>query len=179
MSNDPLVAHSIAEAKLYLLARACPSCAQGPVRSAVEGQRAGSAGRTDLTLSASCEACGHRFVARFAVTSAGFGDTSKVINPVSEPSRILDLAQWTMLSTMLLESSRREPDKVRGRQLRIEAGLCLDEALKFYGDAENDLPTAEAFFTGETRALLKDSPERFSRSRLRNMRAALPVASRS
>jgi hypothetical protein len=102
-------------------------------------------------------------------------DAADAINPTAEPSEILDVAQWVMLSGMVAASATSEPDKVRKRRLFIEAAQCLEEALKFYAD-DNDLPPAAAFFHDGSRLRFRQSPEHFSRQRLLHLRSKLPHA---
>lgn len=177
MPSEPLAAHSPAEAKLYLLATPCPRCGRGPVRSTAERFIESHGPETTLAITARCDACGHEAEAHFTVPTASAGDPTEAINATAEPSRILDVGRWVMLATMLIEAARSEKDAVRARQLKIEAGLCLDEALKFYTDADNDLPPPEAFFSDTSRTPLHEAPERFSRRRLEAMRQALPRSS--
>ncbi|MBI1827521.1 MAG: hypothetical protein HYR83_14190 [Planctomycetes bacterium] len=63
------------------------------------------------------------------------------------------------------------------RRLAMEAATCLNEALRFYDD-ENDLPSAGAFFTDDSRARFREHPQLFSRQRLLNLRAQLPTPSK-
>ena len=76
---------------------------------------------------------------------------------------------------MLTESAKQESGKVVARQLRVEAGLCVDEALKFYDDRNNDLPPPGAFFNDVSRALFRQQPERFARQRVLALRLDLPA----
>lgn len=191
MPDETLVTHSIAEAHFYLMATACPSCGQGPL----EGEDARPVGASQCPLSESsreesegvtvaitvtCGACR-------SVTSPTFrlpgelvrvpaGETT-VVNPTDEPSRILDVGQWIMLFRMITERAAREPDKIQARYLGIEATQCLEEALKFYDEIDNDLPPPEALFTETSRARFRKAPEQFSRRRLIDLRAKLPSES--
>lgn len=98
----------------------------------------------------------------------------EAINESDEPSRLLDVGQWILLARLLIEDAEREPDRVLARNLRIESGRCLEEAVKFFDDAENDLPPAGAFFCDASRQRFRQAPEQFSRRRLIEMRARLP-----
>ena len=57
VSDVPLPAHSLAEAKLYLLATGCPSCAHGPVRSESQSDVSSNGGWTETLVHARCDAC--------------------------------------------------------------------------------------------------------------------------
>jgi hypothetical protein len=85
------------------------------------------------------------------------------------------VAGWLTLTGMLKEAADREPDRIKARQLRVEAGLCLDEALKFFED-DNDLPPEAACFTDSSKAHRRRHPDRFSRQRLIALRMELPRA---
>jgi hypothetical protein len=182
-------AHSLAEAKLYLLVQKCDACGRGPVRAASCAMADEAAGEMVATITARCDACAASTVRRFRlVRGSGSHEQGQpvhpaspvgpqLINPTDHPSELLDVGQWITLAVMLMESADREADAVKARQLRIEAGLCLDEAIKFYTDDENDLPPPQAIFTGETRERFRRQPEQFSRRRLRSMRVKLPKSS--
>jgi hypothetical protein len=103
---------------------------------------------------------------------------SKVeINTTDEPSRIIDVAHWLTLFRMGAEEAGRESDKTQARELWIEVGQYLAEALKFYDDPDSDLPPGEAFFSDMSRERLRENPQQFSRQRLVNLRAKLPFPS--
>ena len=74
------------------------------------------------------------------------------------------------------EDARSANDRAGARQLQIEAGLCLDEALKFYDD-DNDLPPEEAFYSDDSRTRFRDRPGLFARQRLIELRGELPKSS--
>ncbi len=178
MTDDPLFAHSLAEAKLYLLATPCPSCDRGPTRCVGQVGDESQTDRPVVRLTARCGSCAHERTLDFLIAEyipVPSFDLSKVINPTEDPSRIIDLAQWLTLATMLTESAKQESDKVVARQLRCEAGLCVDEALKFYDDRNNDLPPPGAFFNDVSRTLFRQQPERFARQRLQALRLDLPA----
>jgi hypothetical protein len=102
------------------------------------------------------------------------GQLAATISSVEEPSRILDVGQWIMLFRMITEAAGKKTDKARTRHLGLEAAQCLEEALKFYDDLDNDLPPPEAFFTEASRERFKTHPEQFSRRRLVELRSKLP-----
>lgn len=176
MSIDPLIAHSEAEVRLYLLAARCKACGRGPLTAPPpDGQPLDSTAL--LSVDAHCEACAARVALSFrlpARASAGSPPSPNVINPGDEPSRIIDVGQWIVLFRVFLESAKSEPEKAQARALGLKAAQCLDEAVKFYDDPENDLPPPEAFFADASRDRLRDSPEQFSRQRLIELRAKLP-----
>jgi hypothetical protein len=179
MSTEPLVAHSLTEAYLYLKVTKCPACGRGILRG--EGQlRAERRDTTSIvTIDSICAACGATGSHRFRVadgTNARPGDDLGVINPTDQPSRIIDVAQWITLFRMLSEIAAQDSDRVRARSVRIEAGQCLEEALKFYDPAEGDLPPVSACFHDSSRDRLRDHPEQFSRTRLIELRRKLPSA---
>lgn len=180
MAEAPLLAHSLTEAHLYLMATPCELCGKGPLR--VPDPR--SIDRPGVTvvvsLKAVCANCGGSTTPRFrlpAEPKAAGNDAGTLINPTEEPSRIIDVAQWLTLAQVLTEAASRETDKVQARQLGIDAAQCLAEALKFYDEGDNDLPPAEAFFHEASRRRLRDNPEEFSRERVVNLKSKLPSPS--
>lgn len=172
MPEAPLQARSIAEIRLYLRVTACEHCGKGPLRcdELIGGPKA------PATVNLSCTACGvsrPRCVEWAAPPPPASNDVSD-INPTSEPSRIIDLGQWLVLVSLLANEAAQETNRVRTRELGIQTARCLDEALKFYTDAENDLPPPEAFFHEESRRRFHDSPEKFSRQRIVGLKSNLP-----
>ncbi len=178
MSDAPLVAHSLAEAYLYIRATPCASCGRGPLRGG-EAELANDDGEAcAVSIAVTCGSCQAVTRLRFRLPTPPEpipAPQAPVVNPAAQPSRILDLAQWLTLFRMLTETAGREASKSEARRLSLEAAQCLDEALKFYDDADSDLPPVEAFFGKESRDRFKAHPERFSRRRLLHLRSKLPT----
>ncbi len=176
MTSGPLVAHSLREAFLFLMATPCRRCGKGPLHGIEPPPTEPSnqdAPRT--TIVADCATCHDVTHWEFSLPG-GAGDTHPVpaFNPTAHPSRILDVAQWMTLFGMIRETAHRQPDKQIARRLLIEAAQCLDEALKFYDD-ESDLPPAEAFFHDGSRERFRMNPQQFARPRLLHLRSQLPT----
>lgn len=183
MPDGPLIAHSLAEAYLYLMATPCPSCGRGPLQgSDARAPDEKHTQRIRLAIDVRCNACGQSSPLTFDLP-LGLGTTKDresgpaVVNPTEEPSQIIDVAQWLTLFRMITEAASREANKVEARMLGLEAAQCLEEALRFYEDQDNDLPPREAFFHDSSRKRLADHPEQFSRRRLVELRAKLPTIS--
>ncbi len=182
MERDPLPAHSLAEAYLYLMAASCPACGRGPM-AAGRARPDTDTEPLQLTISASCKACEHASDYVFslpgdllALEALQESRLAARVNPSPEPSAIVDVAQWIMLFRMISEAAARSSDKVEARQLGYEAAQCLDEALKFYDAADdNDLPPNSAFFHESSRHRRREHPQEFSRVRLIELRAKLPT----
>lgn len=178
MAAAPLVAHSLAEAYLYLMASACEACGRGPLK----GGPARPVAAPDnngfiVAIGAACGSCGAARDLLFRLPGAPDAKppaSGAVVNPTDDPSRIIDIAQWLTLWRVITEAAARESDKVQARHLGLEAAQCLEEALKFYDD-DNDLPPAEALFHDASRRRLQEHPEQFSRQRLLELRAKLPT----
>ena len=181
MPDEPLEAHSLAEAQVYLMATPCASCGRGPLKGS-GAKPVGLANGGDATgrrwqVTAICDACRSTATVAFLLPndcSTDEGSETTVVNPTDEPSRILDVGQWIVLFRMIIEAASQETDKIQARHLGIEAAQCLEEALKFYDDVDNDLPPPEAFFTDASRERFRDAPEQFSKRRLIGLRAKLP-----
>ena len=190
-----LVPHSLTEVRLYLMTRSCRACGQGPLGLS-EVAPEYDPGRHSLTLAATCRQCGGQSslvfdtseIERRASVPSVLGElqdvrrqqAAQVINPTRWPSLLIDVAGWVMLHLMLAEAARAESIKsmrmdkrAAVRRMQIEAGECLDEALKFF-DEDNDLPPREAFFTQETYRRFLDRPELYTRQRLIELRDRFP-----
>ena len=177
MSDAPLVAHSLAEAYLYILATPCATCGRGPQRGGEAQPYADPAAAMTVGVAATCGACQSLTPMKFRLSGAPQAvppDRVPVVNPTHEPSRMLDLAQWLTLFRMMTEASGQEENKTAARRLSLEAAQCLDEALKFY-EEDNDLPTKDAFFHDDSRERFRNHPEQFSRQRLLHLRSKLPT----
>ncbi len=195
MSDESLVVHSLAEAYLYLMATPCSSCGRGPLKGAdsqpVAGAEPRVLSRADppgpqaaarWQIEVTCAACQSDTTLVFQLKGSAeaapgpeAGETA-VVNPTEEPSHIVDVGQWIMLFRMITEAASKETDKIRARHLGIEAAQCLEEALKFYDEVDNDLPPPEAFLTDASRERFRTVPQQFSKRRLIDLRAKLPSA---
>lgn len=175
---QPPRAHSQSEACLYLKVAACAACSQGPMelQGRPEAQPGPSGGPTTLgRLAARCAHCGaqREFVFVWPEAPAGAGASDGPINPTSEPSEIIDAAQWLSLHYLLVESADRAADKGEKRRLISQAAQCLEEALRFYTE-DDELPPQSAFSAASSRQAFAEHPEKFARQTLRDMRAKLP-----
>jgi len=180
MPDEALVAHSLAEAYLYLRATPCASCGQGPLSGSDAKLTAETGFGVRVGMRATCGSCGRATNITFHLAerpSDDSGQCAGAISSVAAASRILDVGQWIMLFRVTTEAADKETDKTRVRQLGLEAAQCLEEALKFYDDLDNDLPPPEAFFTDASRERFKTHPEQFSKQRLIELRSKLPSLS--
>jgi hypothetical protein len=187
--DEPLDARSLAEAYLYLMATPCAACSRGPLKGAdARPYRAVPTQKHPppvnlWQIEATCAACQAVTTATFRLpgspdgVAGGESADAAVVNPTDEPSRILDVGQWIMLFRMITEAASRETDKIQARHLGLEAAQCLEEALKFFDEPDNDLPPPEALFTEASKQRFRKSPEQFSRRRLIDLRAKLPTTS--
>jgi len=171
-----LDARSIAEILLYLKVTGCDRCGKARPFDAAAVQAAEVPG--NVTVGVQCTACGVSvdlpFHVRDSIGPAPDG-YPPAINTTEKSSRLIDLGQWITLAHLLMEEARSIKAKDRIRFLSLQAGLCYDEALKFYDDPDNELPPSEAFFTDASRMRFKSSPQQFARSRLIGERAKLPT----
>jgi hypothetical protein len=97
------------------------------------------------------------------------------INRSDDHSQVIDVYGWITLHSMIVAQARDTEDRARARRMQMLAGLCLDEALKFY-EEDNDLPPPEAFFRDASRKQFQDRPEMFAVQRLIDLRTALPAS---
>lgn len=189
----PLTIHSLTEASLYAMLSACADC--GGQLWPLVAESTGPDSDHCLKLAVTCEDCSHTGRITFDTSAVEPSEAAggmqawsqgaeagrvHPINPTEESSRVIDVAGWLGLYELLTAGADARPEQVgnpqRGliRQLRIQAGRCLGEALKFY-DADNDLPPSEAFYCEESRRRFREHPELFVRERLVNLRAKMPV----
>jgi hypothetical protein len=97
----------------------------------------------------------------------------ELVNPSSEPSRIIDVGQWISLFYFLIDSAGKSAEKAQTRKVAFQAAQCLEEAMKFYG-RHDSLPPPSAFYVESSREAMTRFPERFECSRLRDLRSKLP-----
>lgn len=178
MMADPLIAHSLGEAYLYLMVTPCGACGKGPL-SGGDAQRVDAPADRPLcvAIDATCGACNRSLRLGFELphgTGVEEGTGLPTINPSGEPSRLIDVAQYLTLFRVITERAARTKDKQESRRLGLEAAQCLEEALKFY-EPDNDLPPSTSLFTEPSRRRLADHPQEFSRQRLLDLRAKLPA----
>lgn len=188
-----LPVHTLTEARLYLKVTPCGHCGAGPFVYRISDTRVYG---STMKIPARCRHCGQMTTFNFDTSEIeGRGPlfarldelrepthlpAAQVINPTREPSRVIDVAGWLTLHMAISEKARAmaveaETMAQRGavRRLQIEAGHCVDEALKFY-EEDNELPPDDAFFTPDSRDRYRQRPELFTRQRLVTLRRALP-----
>jgi hypothetical protein len=197
MSAERLSVHSLTEASIYLMLARCSACAESVMPTSVIGTVDESKG---LDVPVTCRSCGHADVVRFDLERVDTGEAAEglaglsalaesgqapPINRGNRRSRVIDVAGWLTVHGMLSASARARmeraassADRIVARQLQIQAGECLEEALKFY-DADNDLPPDDAFFTQPGRDQFREHPELFLRGRIVNLRAQLASRTKS
>lgn len=110
------------------------------------------------------------------------GETERnasILSSTEEPSQVIDVAGWLNVFTIVADEARSATgaagtaeQKMRARQMRLVAGACLEEALKFFED-DNDLPPDEAFFSDRTRQQFWERPELFTRQYIAELRFSL------
>ena len=192
-SRPSLPIHSLTEARLFTKITPCSNCGSGPLAIAFEDVRCDD---DLLIVPVACRACRHPQEMAFETgwlkqpgpVSAMLDElrdladlpAAQTINPSRDPSEIIDIAGWLTLHLMMAESARivaldahTLADRGLVRRLRIEAGHCLAEALKFYDD-DNDLPPTDAFFSDAADRQFREHPELFVRQRLLHLRSQLP-----
>lgn len=176
---DLLNAHSLSEAYFYLMVAHCTVCGEGPIQGGggqIVDTHHREADQSTVSIHCKCRLCESQQNFTFTIPEKLApldSDKPNQINITTESSIIIDVAQWITLYGVLCESAHHEQNKSKARNLRIEAGYCLEEALKFYKE-DNDLPPESAFFHESSRERLANHPEQFSRSRLINLFASLP-----
>lgn len=176
MTDAPLPAHSLAEAFLYVMVTPCSACGNGSLKAGIANRSSRPGADVTVTIPATCSKCKSTVELTFGLSELPETDPTfpATVNDSTDPSRIIDLAQWLTLARMILEAASKETDKQQARILGMEAAQCLEEALKFY-DEDNDLPEPSAFYIAASRVRFEQQPQLFSRQRLVNQRAKLPT----
>jgi len=179
---DPLPIHSLAEARLYLRIKPCSACGDGPLIADPAGVQY-HADEHLLSVPATCKACSQNNATGFDTAQIETCDLTnsnweeipagQIINATDNPSRIIDIAGWLTLFTLLETEANSAGAPEKARQIHLCAGECIDEALKFF-EPQNDLPPVNAFFSKNSRRQFRDRPERFIRQHLIDIRNKLP-----
>jgi len=180
MSDAIHAAATAVEAGIYVSLQSCPHCGRGPLVAAEPDKGSSGADAPIIQIAGACLHCRDLSLWPFQIISKiKPEDTAEplVINPTPFPSRIIDVGQWLTLARMW-EESANGVDSPRGKRNQLlRVGQCLDEALKFYDEEENDLPPTTGVFHSTSIQRLRDHPEQFSRRRLVNWRRRLPHGS--
>lgn len=178
MAADCLPAKSLVEAFLYFYVTPCPIC---KVDRLEPGEPVPVDGQSAFDVVGVCRNCGGSESFRFAVPILppvferhDPVSSTQAINLGTDPSKLIDLVQWITLHETLLERSSSALDQGERRWLKIRAGQCLDEALKFFDDmAEAMLDRTE--LAESSKRALTEHPQRYTRSRLIDLRNQLPT----
>jgi len=191
-SARPPRLHSLGEAYLFVRVTPCAVCA-----GALDGDEARfelEAEAHKLTLETACRRCEALFEREFDVSAVGQGEFGllrearlagpwemdpPVLNSTEDASEVIDVAGWLTLFTWVNDMARTAGEQARdpaaraaARRMRLVAGACLEEALKFF-EEDNDLPPDEAFFGDETRRQFWERPELFTRQHITDLRFSL------
>jgi len=174
-----LHAHSLLEAQLYLKMTGCEKCNPEPAAIRASKEATVQSGATNIVqVRGRCPVCGADQAMDFAMENPDAlpaSGPSPAINLTEKRSQIIDIGQWLTLAHLFVQESRTETNRERARSLNLQSAQCLDEALKFYDEPDNDLPPSDAFYCDSSRRRFRDFPQQFSRSRLINERRKLPV----
>lgn len=166
----PLTPHSTNELTYYFAVTACDACGSGP-RQMAPGEDAGQAGQK-RRVTVRCDHCGDESQVDFVSEFEPADPQSLCVNPLDEPSRLVDLNQWLGVAYMLID------DITEGRVAdthtwQIRAAICLTEALKFF-DPDDEVPPADAFFCETSQQAFLEHPETFARQHICDLLAKLP-----
>jgi len=191
-ASRPPRLHSLGEAYLYVRVTPCAVCA-GPLDGdEARCERDAAAGTLSLeTCCRRCEAPFERVFDASGVVEAEFTLLHEgrlagpwqldppELNLTEDASEVIDVAGWLAMFTWVNDEARRAGEQARdaagrsaARRMRLVAGACLEEALKFF-EEDNDLPPDEAFFGDETRRQFWERPELFTRQYITDLRFAL------
>jgi hypothetical protein len=176
MASNSLPAHSLVEAFLYFRVTPCTICRTDRLDP---GEPVTVDGCSEIVVVAGCRNCGGSDAFRFSIPvlpprieKSDPISSTQAITLGSKPSELIDLVQWVTLHQILIEQCSSTPDPAEARWLKIRAGQCLDEALKFIDDGAT---SQDAAFQESSIRALADHPERYARSRLIDLRNNLPT----
>ena len=175
-----IAAHSIAEEHIFIDTMRCHRCGEEQMRREMHN--------FPCTWIAKCMAC-NQMCEIVSTTSLimtdeylqalNSGDGRRIkrfqrrYNHTDEPSNIIELTQWLELTTLF----RSQMDELAERGGRASASYvvaefqlvqCLQEALKFYKEDQDD-PPREAFFSEESYAHYQADTDPFSQKVLRSI----------
>ncbi len=167
------LAHSVAEIQLYFILTPCPACGLTALRPRGPFDAADAPGGRTI-VRAACARCLREYPDGFVVSPQPMGVVGEVMfNATTQPSELIDVVGWIALYRTIVEQAWQETDKRSARRLAWEAGLCLDEALKFYPRGER-FPISEGFFTPESRARFQSFRGQFDREMVLHHRRQAP-----
>lgn len=169
--DDAVHVHSVQEEYFYLMVHPCP-CGGAWQSGAQQVEE-----RPPLVthrVAAQCFKCGREQEFRFALDGPAHSKGHvRLANPTSEPSRALDAADWLGLAEFYLGRIERLTEAVEKAQSLFDTRQCLEEALKFYGPAD-DAPPAAALWSDASRRKAAAKAKAFHRSTIEAMLARIP-----
>lgn len=170
-----LNAHSIAEAFLFAQLTFCPRCKRRPIRPA-ERLRATGTAREPWILRVDCAACRQSTDLQFRIDPPPLDRTrpDRTINPGPKRSELIDIVGWTVLAGGIIDGAESANDAIAARDMLLEAGQCLSEALRFFSPRA-EAPPEDAFFSDQSRARQREHPEQFTRSAILALQERLPL----
>lgn len=141
-------------------------------RGALQAAAGSAAG---VAIAAACARCLRDYPDRFVVAPQPTGvPGGSAISVWPHASELIDVVGWVALYRTLIEQSWQEPDRRAARRLAVEAGMCLDEALKFYPLGER-YPREESFFTAQSRERFRAYRGQFERDVVLDHRRRSPI----
>ncbi len=166
----PLTPRSTNELFYYLLVSPCGACGSGPQQLLSVDQTRAADGRHRAT--ARCEGCANQHTVDFISEFEPVDPQTPCVNPLDEPSRLVDLNQWLGIAYELIDriTDKSGPDT---HTWQIQAAVCLTEALKFF-DPDDEVPPSEAFFQETSQQAFMEHPETFARQHISDLLAKLP-----
>ncbi len=180
--SNRFMAHSYMEIHLFFQVTVCESCTSGPLEPQFPDNQPRKEMDTVIAVPTTCSQCQHQRIFSFDIPKKATPvspDALTHINLSSAASTMIDLAQWLTLDQILYEASKNESEAKLARHKALKASFCLEEALKFFDDPDNDLPPAESFFTETSRSRFLQTPHLFARQRILALHAQRPAPTQS
>ena len=174
-SENAVPVHSVQEEYFYMMVHPC-ACGGAWLGSAQEVQE--SPAEVVHRLTARCSRCRKErfFLFRLSDTGNSQGPIRQ-INPTLDPSCAIDLAEWMDLAQFYLGRIDRLTRPVEKAQSLLDARQCLEEALKFFGPAD-DAPPPSALWSEASRAKAARQSNAFRRTTIEAMLARMPPMDR-
>jgi hypothetical protein len=167
--------HSVQEEYFYLMVHHC-ACGGPWLSESQQVQESGA--HPHHRVEAHCFKCQTRRTFLFTLDGhAGSKAPVRQINPTSEPSRALDVAEWMDLAQFYLGRIERLKSSVEKAQSLLDARQCIEEAQKFYGP-DDDGPPPTALWSDAGRKKARSQPENFRRAALAAMLEKIPPMDR-
>lgn len=174
-SDEIVHVHGVQEEYFYMMVHPC-ACS-GPWLSSAQ-QVEETAGRVVHHVTARCFKCKTQRTFHFQLDAhGGPKDPIRQVNPTAEPSRAIDVAEWLDLAQFYLGRIDRLEKPTEKAQSLLDARQCLEEAVKFYGPGDEQVPGG-ALWSDASRRKAEKKADLFRRATIQAMLDRIPAMER-